>query len=151
MAIVQGLQQLVNVVANVIVAQGRIQDLEVDVVNVLEYQRWRLGMRIAHNVQELDDVGTTTEVLQDLDFTSNLLLLDRLQDLDDAAFVGNDIHALEHLTVFATAHLADDLIVVLVTTHTHTHTQRERERDHIISFNTRISDATITYIDVTCM
>ncbi len=41
-------------------------------------------MLIADNIQQLDDVGAAVEVLQNFDLASDLLLLDGLQDLDDA-------------------------------------------------------------------
>ena len=44
-----------------------------------------LGFRAAHNVEEFDDVRAPAEVLEDFDFPPNLLLLDRLEDLDNAA------------------------------------------------------------------
>lgn len=40
-------------------------------------------LRIPHNIQERNHVGTTSNVLQNLDFSLNLLLLDRLEDFDD--------------------------------------------------------------------
>lgn len=60
-------------------------------------------LRIANNVEQRDDVRTASKVLQDFDFTLNFLLLDRLQDLDDAFLVVDDIDALEHLGVLAPA------------------------------------------------
>ena len=44
---------------------------------------------------------------------ANLLVLDGLEDLDDALGVVRDVDALKHLTILATADLADDLVVVL--------------------------------------
>lgn len=55
-AVVQRLEQLVDVVAHVQVAQRGVQHLEVRVVDVLKHQRGRLGLRLAHDVQHLDDV-----------------------------------------------------------------------------------------------
>ena len=43
-----------------------------------------------------------------------LLLLDRLQDLDDAFLIVMDIDALKHFAVLATTHFADHLVVVLI-------------------------------------
>eukprot|EP00962_Isochrysis_galbana_P046569 scaffold18772_cov112-Isochrysis_galbana.AAC.14 len=45
------LEQLVNVVAHVVIGQCRVQHLEVGVVHVLEDERRCLGLGIAHNVQ----------------------------------------------------------------------------------------------------
>ena len=52
--------------------------LEVGIFNMLKYECRRLGLWVADNVEQLDNVDATTEVLQDLDFALNLLLLDRL-------------------------------------------------------------------------
>ena len=42
--IVQRLQQFIEIVAYVIVRQGRVELLEVRVVNVLKHQCWRPGL-----------------------------------------------------------------------------------------------------------
>ena len=52
--------------------------------------------------------------MKDLDFTSNLLLLDWLQSLDDTLFIVDNIDALKDLRVFTTAYFANDFIVFLV-------------------------------------
>ena len=44
----------------------------------------------------------------------HLLLLDRLEDLDDALLVADDVDALEDLAILAAPDLAHHLIVVLV-------------------------------------
>lgn len=41
-------------------------------------------MLVAHNIEQLDDVGTSIQVLQNFDLAPDLLLLHRLQDFDDA-------------------------------------------------------------------
>ena len=74
------LQQLVQVVPHVAVHECGVQHLEVRVVDVLEDQAGGFGLRVAHNVQQLDDVGTPTQVLQDLD----LALYLRARDLSCA-------------------------------------------------------------------
>lgn len=56
---------------------------------------------VANDVEQSDDVRTAAEVLQDLDLALYLLLLDRLQNLDDALLVVDDVDALEDLGVFA--------------------------------------------------
>lgn len=53
---------------DVVVCEGGIKDLEVRVVNVLEHQTGRLALRVSHDVQQLDDVCASAQVLQDLDF-----------------------------------------------------------------------------------
>lgn len=70
--------------------------------------------RVSNNAQKANNVGSTCQVLKDLDFTSNLLLLDGLQGLDDALFIVDNVDALKDFRVFATADFANDFIVFLV-------------------------------------
>ena len=58
---------------------------------------------VANDIQQSDDVGSATEVLQDLDLALYLLLLDGLEDLDDTFLVVDDVDALKDLGVFASA------------------------------------------------
>jgi hypothetical protein len=67
---------------------------------------------VAHHIQQRDDVGATRQILQDLDLTLYLLLLDRLEDLDDAFLVVDHIDALKNLRVLSAANLADYLVVL---------------------------------------
>jgi hypothetical protein len=59
--------------------------------------------------------GRTAEILQNFDFTTNLLLLDGFEDFDDAFGVVQHIVALEHLAVLATPDFSCHFIVVLFT------------------------------------
>mmetsp|Transcript_37563 Transcript_37563/g.103657 ORF Transcript_37563/g.103657 Transcript_37563/m.103657 type:complete len:272 (-) Transcript_37563:16-831(-) len=113
-AVLERLQQLKDIISQVKVRQRGVQLLEFSVVDILKDERRRLGLRVAHNIQELDDVGAAAQVLQDLDLALDLLLLHRLQDLDDNLCVVCDVDPLEHLAVLAAANLAHDLVVVLV-------------------------------------
>ena len=108
------LEQLEDVVADVVVGQRGVEHLEVRVVHVLKDEARRLRLWVAHGVEKPDDVGTAGEVLQDLDLALDLLLFDRLEDLDDHLRVAPHVHPLKHLTVLTTADLAHDLIVVLL-------------------------------------
>ena len=54
-------------------------------------------LRVPNNVEEGNNVGTTGEVLEDLDLALDLLLLDGLEDLDDAFLVVDDVDALKDL------------------------------------------------------
>jgi hypothetical protein len=69
---------------------------------------------IPHNVQQLNDVRSTANILQNLDLPLNLLLLDGLEDLDDAVLTRHNIHAMKHLRIFTPPNLTDDLVVVLI-------------------------------------
>jgi len=56
-----------------------------------------LGQRVAHDVEQADDVGAAAQVLQDLDLALDLLLLHRLQDLDAAPRPVDDVDAVKDL------------------------------------------------------
>lgn len=104
-AVVEGLEQLKDVVADVDVVELGVQAAEVGVVDVLEDERGRLALRVADDVEEGDDVGAAGEVLQDLDLALDLLLLDGLEDLDDAFLVVDDVDAFKDFGVFSSAWL----------------------------------------------
>ncbi len=72
------LQQLVDVVADVVVRERLIQLLEIRVVDVLEDHCGGSRNGIFHDGLKRDDICSTAEVLQDLDFPFDLLFLDRL-------------------------------------------------------------------------
>lgn len=61
---------------------------------------------VPDDVEKRDDVGSSSQVLQNLDLALDLLLLDGLEDLDDALLVVNHIDALEDLRVFTPACIA---------------------------------------------
>jgi hypothetical protein len=61
------------------------------------------NLRIPHNIEKGHDVGATGKILQNLDLSLNLLLLDGLQNLDDAFLVVDNVDALKNLRVFSSA------------------------------------------------
>lgn len=67
---------------------------------------------VAHHIQKRNNVGPARQVLQDLDLALYLLLLDRLQDLNDALLVVDYVDAFEHLRVLSATDLADNLVVL---------------------------------------
>lgn len=113
-AIVKRLQKFKDIIANVKVRKRRVQHLEVSVVDVLKDERGRLALRIANDVQQLDNVGTAAHVLKDLNLALNLLLLDWFEDLDNALGVVDDVHALKDLAVFSAANLPNDFVLFLI-------------------------------------
>lgn len=100
---IQGLQKLENIVTDIIVGEPRVESPEIRVVDIFEHQAWRLALTVANHVQQGDHIGATRQVLKDLDFTLNLLLLDRLEYLDDAFLVVDNVDALEHFGVLSAA------------------------------------------------
>jgi len=112
---VQSLQELKNVEADVKVGELGVKNLEVGIVDALKDQRGGLGLRIADNVEEGNDIGTSGQVLENLDLTLDLLFLDGLQDLNAALFVVDSVETFKDLRVLAASDLAYDLVVVLDT------------------------------------
>jgi hypothetical protein len=66
------LQEFEDVVPNVAVYKGRVQRFEVCVVDILEDKAGGLRLRITHHVQQLYDIGTAAQVLQDFDLSLDL-------------------------------------------------------------------------------
>ena len=98
---VQCFEQLVDVVAHVVILEFGVERSEVDVVHVFEYETGCLGLAVSDDIEESHDVGTAGQVLQDLDLSLDLLLLDGLEHFDDAFLVVDDIDALKDLGVLS--------------------------------------------------
>jgi len=115
MAIIECAKELVNVVAHIVVGQRRVECLEIDVIDILLNEARGLSEGLNDDIQQVNDVGTAREILQDLDLTKDLLLLDGFENLDDTRFFfASHDTALKDFTVLATADFAHDLIIVLV-------------------------------------
>jgi hypothetical protein len=124
--VVERLEQLKDIVPHIQVVELRVEAPEIGVVDVFEDQRrclrlystpqisqnphfsslegihWCVSyLRIANDVEEGDDVGAAAQVLEDFDLTLDLLLLNGLEDLDDAFLVIDYVDALKDLRVFA--------------------------------------------------
>jgi hypothetical protein len=66
-------------------------------------QRQKAYLRISNNIQQSNDIRSSRQVLQDLDLTLYLLLLDRLQHLDDTLLVVCDVDTLKDFRVLSAA------------------------------------------------
>lgn len=60
-------------------------------------------LRVPDHVEQRNDIGPASQILQNLDLALYLLLLNGLENLDNAFLVVDHIDALEHLGVFAAA------------------------------------------------
>lgn len=125
---IKSLEQLQDVESHVKVVELGIQASEIGVVDILENERRCLTLQhaggfpppqsahrnihcsqsllmtnlgVSHDIEQRNDVGTAGQVLQDLDLSLDLLLLDGLEDLDDAFLVVDNVDSLKHLGVFA--------------------------------------------------
>jgi hypothetical protein len=97
MTIVQSLEELKDVVTNVIIAQGGIENFEVCIVDVFEDERRSLGLRVSDDIQKLNNVGPTAHILENFDFPLDFLLLDRFQNLDNTLGVVGHVDSFKHL------------------------------------------------------
>lgn len=75
------LQQLKDVVAHIQIRQTRIQHLEIRILHMFKDERGRPRLHVLDQVEQLNDVGTAAQVLENLDLTLDLLLFDRFKDL----------------------------------------------------------------------
>lgn len=58
---------------------------------------------VSNNIQQADDVRSTREVLQDLDLPLYLLLLHRLEHLDNALVVVDNVDAFEDFRILSSS------------------------------------------------
>lgn len=93
---VERLEQLQDVESHIQVVELGVQAAKVGVVDVLKDERGRLALRVAHDIEEGDNIGPTGEVLQNLDLSLDLLLLNWLEDLDNTLLVVDDIDTLKY-------------------------------------------------------
>lgn len=115
MTVIQGFQELKDVVTNIKIREGGIQNLKVGIVDMLKYEGGCLGLWITYDIQELNNVGSATHILQDFDFPFDFLLFDRFEDLDDTLGVVYHIDPLKHFTIFTASNFANDLVFLLIT------------------------------------
>lgn len=98
---VECLQKFIDVVTNIVVHETRIERTEVGIVHVFEYQTRRLTLAVTNDIKQGHNIRSSRQILQNLDLTLDLLLLHRLEDLDDAFLVVHDIDALKHLRILS--------------------------------------------------
>lgn len=73
-------------------------------------RRSKIGNKDAHltipdNVKQSNDVGSARQILQNFDLSLDLLLLNRLQDLDNTLLVVDNVDSLENLRVLSAAYM----------------------------------------------
>ena len=70
-------------------------------------QAWDLGGRVANHVQQGYNIWTPSQVLENFDFSFDLLLLNGFEDFDDTLFVIDDVDALKNLLLLVRRRLRD--------------------------------------------
>lgn len=98
---IEGLEELIYVISDIVILELGIERSEIGIVDMLKDKTRGLAHGIANDIEKSDDIGTAREVLQDFDFALDLLLLNRLENLDDALLVIDDIDALEDFRVLS--------------------------------------------------
>lgn len=86
-----------HVISDIVIGESRVEHFEVNVVDVFRDQAWDLGSRIANHVQQGHDIWTSGQVLENFDFSLDLLLLDGFEDFYDTLLVVDDVNTLEDL------------------------------------------------------
>ena len=79
------------------VRKARVQDPKIHIVHIFHDQTRYPRSRIADDVQEGDDVRTAGKILEDLDLSFDLLLMDGLENLDGTLFFSDGVHPFEYL------------------------------------------------------
>lgn len=130
-AVVQALEQLVDVVSDIDVVELGVQAPEIGIVDVFEDKRrglalhhktistlaedvlgicpkwaqtWeRTYLAIPNNIQQSNNVWATGQVLQDLDLSLDLLLLYGLEHLDNTLLIVDNVDPLKNFRVFSTS------------------------------------------------
>ena len=86
-----------HVISNIVICEPRVEHFEIDIMDVFCDQAWDLGSRIANHVQQGYDIWTSCQVLENFDFSLDLLLLNGFEDFNDTLFVVDDVNTLEDL------------------------------------------------------
>jgi len=100
---VQGLQQLEDVVADIVICEAGVQSPEIRVVDSLENQAGSLALIVTHYIQQCNNIRATRQILENLNLSLDLLLLDRLQNLDDTFLIVDHVDAFEYLGILSSA------------------------------------------------
>jgi hypothetical protein len=100
---VQRLQQLKNVVANIVIRKAGVQSPEIGVVDSLENQTGGFALVVTYHIQQRDNIRSPGQILEDLDLSLDLLLLNRLKNLDDTFLIVDNVDAFEYLRVLSSA------------------------------------------------
>ena len=114
MAIIESFQELEKIIPNIIVSKSWIKDFEIGIIHVLKNERWGFRLWITDNIQKLNDILSAGEILQDLNFTLNFLLLHRFQDFNYTFRVIINIESCENLTILSPPNLANNFVILLI-------------------------------------
>jgi hypothetical protein len=118
---VERLEKFKDIVTDIIVDEARVESAEVGVVDIFEDKTGRFALIIPNDIEKSDDIRSTRQILENLDFTLYLLLLDRLQDLNHTFLIVDHIDTLKDFGILSSAYMMPKLDSVASTTTQHLH------------------------------
>jgi hypothetical protein len=89
--------QLKHVISHIEIRKSRVQDPKIHIMHIFHDQTRYPGSRIADEVQEGDDIRTAGKILEDLDLSFDLHLIDGLENLDGAFLFRDGVQSFEYL------------------------------------------------------
>jgi hypothetical protein len=113
--VVKSAKNFKDVESDIKVSERLVKSAEIYVsrVHILHDEGGSFGHRVSDDIEQVDNVYSIFESLQNLDLSADLSLLNRLQDLYDDTFVVQGVDTLVNLRVLSSANLLDDFIVIL--------------------------------------
>ena len=112
---VQRLQNLEDVVLYIEIIEVLVQSAEIYIasIDIFHDKCGCFGHGITHNINQVDNVDSALESLENLDLPSDFCLLHWLQDLDDNTLASSSIYALIHLRILSATDFLNNLVVFL--------------------------------------
>ena len=114
-AVVKGLQNFINVKSNIVVGETLVEGSEVNIacVDVFHYQSWSFCHWVSDHIDQINNVDSTSQCLQDFDLSSNLSLFDGFKNFDDNSFIIQGIDSFIYFGVLSSSNFLDNLIIFL--------------------------------------
>ena len=113
--IVKGLQNFINVKSNIVVGETLVEGSEVNIacVDVFHYQSWSFCHWVSDDIDQINNIDSTSQCLQDFDLSSNLSLFDGFKNFDDNSFIIQGIDSFIYFGVLSSSNFLDNLIIFL--------------------------------------
>jgi hypothetical protein len=115
MAIVESFKNFIDVESNIIIGEALVQGTEIKItcINIFHDQCWSLCHWVSHDVNQVNDINSTSKSLQDFNFSSNLGLFHRFKNLDDNSLVIQGVDSLVYFRVLSSSDLLNDFVILL--------------------------------------
>ena len=117
-AIVKSFQNFIDIKSNVIISERLVKSSEINItsVNILHDQSRGFCHWISNYINQVDDVNTASESLQNFDFSSDFSFLDWFENLDDNSFIIQRVNSFINFRIFSSSNFLNNLIVFLGST-----------------------------------